>query len=1410
MGRPTAEQKAAVAAKRNQSSQLNRFPTIQTPKRPASPSGISSSKQPTPKKQKTKDTAAPATTKSTTHKQQTKPRSSNKNPKSLTKPNSRGGQGLWHKTAQGITYQIWDPSMGLTGRQSLEYDGPFKPEYGDYLPVFEGFTNQDWWFKPVKEMIEDIPHMVRLNDFMVFWALKIFSEAERGKRFPADFDQEGHVRSSRYRFGKPVIIEYEGEHYYPVYGRSVVLSGEDDIAKPEKVNNKTAHSWSKTRDPFVLSFGAVRLIDEADPKEYPLVIKRHTANLADWEQAKKTKGQEDERSFTPPPTKDSPSIRRQEVSHRLRECYIAQLTQPPEESAKKAGAASMRRGRKRVQSVHASDSESEESEETVETDQDAISQERAVSHDPFIDMNFQATPGTSELLPAGFQQSLMEMSEREAKQSQVMTKASIGTLSTILEQQKSEQPILMYVNRLCQWSIGLQAAGEIASARAYLRDAKRVWQEIFEGEGLLGVDSIHVAEFLSKKYHPHLAIPDRWRRRSKKAVIPTDDDTEDSNDDNGEDDDDGGATGAPKTGEKLSGSAQSTKADAQSTAVSSERRPQGGGFDFLSNDRATSTTALASGSEIQIPASSSTQTPADNPTQTPAGSSTQPGANLLDFVNRGSYPLPTWTEGKAELVAYHEKEPNGNGILRLQSEEELYLSTRINKETRQFSIQDLDEAYAQHRIYTDKGCKHLWTKAKYLMELGQVNRQGTPGDGPERESLKQSSAQQSLPSPMSHQPLRSLPIPKGISGYPSPVHGEQTNPDEPSGMRTPYRMASGRWACAGWASHSCTLAFESRELAEQHLSHHISEESSRVTSAPKMSDGNRSKSAAEVVVANNLPTDDGGAAQEEASRRARGEASIDPKESVPGHNGKLIPKSQNHFPPTQDETDSSLSLSTAHWPCETVNCSECRKLPIQDEGGWIVRGQSLRAVDGPIDVTRYIQIPGWPAAYPRNILVEADDEGHYLKGSFESTWASGPWYDEIFEEEIQERVSPSEIERNDRIWEDSSIDQPHSAYGTQEAFAQPVPTPQTEEEADQAMLEKINKKFVEPKARPWPKDEVTGKAYRPIPTAQFEPIFELDGAAVEIIVPVEAYADEMLAIKRQPRQEKPLYVHAHCNEHDRTISQSSFWTQVYNGHFKKADGDDHEQWGQWAVIPYFSRRYLGVAREARKVTETRMGEIVGVLSRLVAGSSFYIMVLADAELRWSDENEKVQMQMGYFWDLSTDGSAWVPSMIWGIEDRENEKERQELLRKQGLFPVEGYSFPANVPEWAERKAEELPEIIDVITQTPRSRVTSRQERFASGSAEEHGKISASELRKSNARKAKQEAKEEIARTLQSSRKLKGAPKQPTNPLSPKTGVSDAVSKKKRKKASGQEKVTGKAKPEPKATKNLLPDLDSSE
>lgn len=84
-------------------------------------------------------------------------------------------------------------------------------------------------------MTKTFPDFVALDDSCAYATVKLFSLKERARKFGADFDKAGDIRTQRISHRFPPVPKYKGRSYYPVYGRHHVLTGDQEVHIPSTV-----------------------------------------------------------------------------------------------------------------------------------------------------------------------------------------------------------------------------------------------------------------------------------------------------------------------------------------------------------------------------------------------------------------------------------------------------------------------------------------------------------------------------------------------------------------------------------------------------------------------------------------------------------------------------------------------------------------------------------------------------------------------------------------------------------------------------------------------------------------------------------------------------------------------------------------------------------------------------------------------------------------------------------------------------------------------------------------------------------------------------------------------------------------------------------------------------------------------
>ncbi|RVX74663.1 hypothetical protein B0A52_01790 [Exophiala mesophila] len=180
------------------------------------------------------------------------------------------------------TAKIWypgDPESTFSGK----VDGKDYSCKG--LDIMDSTADYDkWWEEQADQETLTAaaslwPVKVRLDDVMVYIAIRMFSATERAKRFPADFDNNGNIRTTRPHFGGGCRVQTRtGCQFYIIYKGYYCLTGVDvpDVAHSAMGLGTMTHGRATFRDSTSLSFGRVALTRLSSDK-VGFVLYRYTA-----------------------------------------------------------------------------------------------------------------------------------------------------------------------------------------------------------------------------------------------------------------------------------------------------------------------------------------------------------------------------------------------------------------------------------------------------------------------------------------------------------------------------------------------------------------------------------------------------------------------------------------------------------------------------------------------------------------------------------------------------------------------------------------------------------------------------------------------------------------------------------------------------------------------------------------------------------------------------------------------------------------------------------------------------------------------------------------------------------------------------------------------------------------------------
>lgn len=149
-------------------------------------------------------------------------------------------------------------------------------EMTKHYPLFRAPTSRQWWAQ--KDLATKFPEFVALDDVCVYAVCKLLHHKERARKFGADFDGAGDIRSQRPTCGNPPGVLYKGEEYYLLSGKHYVLKGDHDVKIPSSVKLISLNEGRKAAkaDNSPCSFGAVKV-----PAKIPRKLRRniHAKNV---------------------------------------------------------------------------------------------------------------------------------------------------------------------------------------------------------------------------------------------------------------------------------------------------------------------------------------------------------------------------------------------------------------------------------------------------------------------------------------------------------------------------------------------------------------------------------------------------------------------------------------------------------------------------------------------------------------------------------------------------------------------------------------------------------------------------------------------------------------------------------------------------------------------------------------------------------------------------------------------------------------------------------------------------------------------------------------------------------------------------------------------------------------------------
>ena len=128
-----------------------------------------------------------------------------------------------------------------------------------------------------------MPHNARYLDEMLFVLLCLFDKKDRSNYFPADFDTDGNIRASRYRFGPAPRIVHENRMYFVAFKRYVVLAGTSlQTASGHGLMSRSQGVKLADKDESFFSFGQVPVPREKQDEKCGLYIEQTSKTHADY------------------------------------------------------------------------------------------------------------------------------------------------------------------------------------------------------------------------------------------------------------------------------------------------------------------------------------------------------------------------------------------------------------------------------------------------------------------------------------------------------------------------------------------------------------------------------------------------------------------------------------------------------------------------------------------------------------------------------------------------------------------------------------------------------------------------------------------------------------------------------------------------------------------------------------------------------------------------------------------------------------------------------------------------------------------------------------------------------------------------------------------------------------------------
>ena len=185
----------------------------------------------------------------------------------------------------------------------------------DHFPLLQMASSGQFWSQPAETIRSQIPKHVKLDDAMLYVVCKLLDQRQRAEQFPADFDADGHVRTVRYQSGTPFKIRFQGDWYYPVYGRYYAMVGSEAVTDTHETTVAIAAGKTAARnDDSWVSFGTKKVPRSYRVGTFP-IIDRMTPQF----DTKTADG-----LATPLPAADAPVWSRIEAEQKhLRDFYLA-------------------------------------------------------------------------------------------------------------------------------------------------------------------------------------------------------------------------------------------------------------------------------------------------------------------------------------------------------------------------------------------------------------------------------------------------------------------------------------------------------------------------------------------------------------------------------------------------------------------------------------------------------------------------------------------------------------------------------------------------------------------------------------------------------------------------------------------------------------------------------------------------------------------------------------------------------------------------------------------------------------------------------------------------------------------------------------------------------------------------------